>query len=459
MDLAASSRVIVVDLGFGDAGKGTVTDFLVRHLGARAVVRFNGGAQAGHNVVTADGRHHTFAQFGAGTFVPGTRTFLSKHVVFHPTALLVEAEHLARVGVTDALDRITVSEECLVTTPFHQAATCIRELVRGDARHGSCGVGVGETMQDALRAPADAIRARDLRDPTRLSRALARLQHAKRVELRAELAALPDGELADAQRHVLEDPEVVTAWVDRTSALATLPVIEDDARLGALLRSDAPVVFEGAQGALLDEWVGFHPFTTWSTCTFENAVSLLAEHGSPIEAYRLGVLRAYATRHGAGPFPTSCAELPPGATLEHNASGPWQGHFRVGWLDAVLSRYALAACGGASGLALTHLDRFAPGVPWKVSVAYDVAPTGDALFAWGAKPGLALDLRRGAPRDLPHVERLGAALATARPMYRVIDGRETDASREDIAREVERALSVPVTLTSHGPTAEAKAFR
>jgi adenylosuccinate synthase len=218
-------------------------------------------------------------------------------------------------------------------------------------------------------------------------------------------------------------------------------------------------VFEGAQGVLLDEWVGFHPFTTWSTCTFENASSLLREHGSPIDAYRLGVLRAHATRHGAGPFPTSCAELPPAVTEEHNASGPWQGHFRIGWLDAVLSRYAIAACGRVDGLALTHLDRFPPGIPWKVSLGYDTEPASDGLFDWGAKAGLALNLRQGAPRDLAHVERLGAALASVRPIYRVIGGHDVDTSREDIVHEVERALGAPVHLTSHGPTAEAKAFR
>src|SRR4051812_14869157 len=90
---------IVVDLGFGDAGKGTITDYLARARGAHAVVRFNGGAQAGHNVVTSDGRHHTFAQFGAASFVPGVRTHLARQMVVHPLALLAEARHLARVGV------------------------------------------------------------------------------------------------------------------------------------------------------------------------------------------------------------------------------------------------------------------------------------------------------------------------------------------------------------------------
>lgn len=102
------NHVAVVDLGYGDAGKGTVVDWLCATRRVHTVVRFNGGAQAAHNVVLRDGRHHTFAQFGAGTFHPGVGTHLSRHVVVDPLALAAEADHLATVGVPDALDRLTV---------------------------------------------------------------------------------------------------------------------------------------------------------------------------------------------------------------------------------------------------------------------------------------------------------------------------------------------------------------
>src|ERR1700683_2211088 len=126
--MRSKRAAIVVDLGFGDAGKGLVTDFLTHSMGATLVVRFNGGAQAGHNVVTADGRHHTFSQLGSGTLVPGVRTPPTSRVVVHPTALLLEDAHLESVGVDDALPRLTVSPEALVVTPFHQAACRVREL-------------------------------------------------------------------------------------------------------------------------------------------------------------------------------------------------------------------------------------------------------------------------------------------------------------------------------------------
>ncbi|MCK6548017.1 adenylosuccinate synthetase, partial [Myxococcota bacterium] len=155
---------VVVDLGFGDAGKGLVVDHLVRRTGAPLVVRYNGGAQAGHNVVTPDGRHHTFAQLGAGTFA-GAKTWLSRHVIVHPTALVAEARALEEKGVSGPLATVEVSDRARVVTPFHQALNRLRELARGDARHGSCGAGIGECVADALRHPDDVVTAADLRAP------------------------------------------------------------------------------------------------------------------------------------------------------------------------------------------------------------------------------------------------------------------------------------------------------
>src|SRR5271169_2634863 len=110
----------VVDLAFGDSGKGTITDYLAARHNADLVVRFNGGPQAGHNVVLPDGRHHTFAQFGSGSFLPGLRTLLSRFMLIEPYAMLNEAAHLASLGCTDILSRTIIDERCIVITPLHQ---------------------------------------------------------------------------------------------------------------------------------------------------------------------------------------------------------------------------------------------------------------------------------------------------------------------------------------------------
>jgi adenylosuccinate synthase len=449
---------IVVDLGFGDAGKGLVTDALVRSLGAHTVVRFNGGAQAGHNVVTPDGRHHTFAQFGAGSFVPGVRTYLSRHVVVHPTALLVEAAALARKGVREPLERLSVSGEALVVTPFQQAACRLRELARGAGRHGSCGVGVGEAVGDALDDPASALRARHLGDGPALSRTLVRLQEKKRAELADALRTLAGSPAAEAERRVLESPAVVDAWAEAARRIAPLVTPGDEA-LAARLALGGSIVFEGAQGVLLDEWHGFHPHTTWSTCTFANALDLLRECRFDGEIERIGVVRTYATRHGAGPLPTEDPALNASLPEPHNDHGPWQGAFRLGWPDFALLRYALEAAGGVDALALTHLDALARLPHVRACTAYRPPPgvrldgalyEGDALYE-GVGEGLVRP-RPAASHDLERQAALARTLALVRPVYEELPWAR-DAGPERYARYVEAQSGAPVRLLSTGPRA------
>jgi adenylosuccinate synthase len=420
------SHVIVADLGYGDAGKGAVVDAVCSPLGegsllgdgpVRTVVRFNGGAQAGHNVVTADGRHHTFAQFGSGSFTPGVRTHLSRFVLIDPLALAAEATHLAAVGVPDALDRLTIDRDALLATPYHRAANRARELARGRDRHGSCGMGVGETVRYALDHPADAPRVTDCAAPRTLARLLRRL----RDRLTEELGPVegPDvPHLCDAYR----------AFSER------VPLV-DGGYLGRLLRA-GPAVFEGAQGVLLDEWRGFHPYTTWSTTTFANAETLLAEAGQA--AVRLGVVRCYMTRHGPGPFVT---EDP---TLEfpepHNRHGTWQGAFRTGHPDAVALRYAVEVAGGVDAVALTHLD-VAGRHPLRLCRAYQAGGQRLARIVPGPE------------RDLRWQERLTRTLLRAQPVY---DDPVCDDRGRDWPGIFGEVLGAPVILRSYGPTAADK---
>ncbi|MCE9666483.1 adenylosuccinate synthetase [Myxococcus stipitatus] len=451
---------VVVDLGFGDAGKGTLTDWLVRRHGAGLVVRFNGGAQAGHNVVTDDGRHHTFSQFGAGGFVAGVRTHLARTTVLHPLALRVEADHLAARGVPDAFERLTVSEHARVITPFHQAVGRLRELARGTGRHGTCGVGVGETVRDALAAPVDTVVAGDLARTAVLIRKARAAQERLRADVAALRPALQGQRLAEPELWLLDDPTVVTRWVEAVRALEAGRLVVDDAWLGQQLRA-GPTVFEGAQGVLLDEWRGFHPHTTWSTCTFAPALALLREHGFDGEVRRLGVLRTYATRHGEGPLPTEDSALAPHVPEPHNDAGGWQGSFRVGHFDAVLARYALEVCDGVDALALTHLDRLTS--RWPVSGAYLTtlaAKEDEALVHRAQDSEHVTGLKVGPPGDLDWQQRLTALLSRCAPSRQELPLGETPVDRTDtFVAWVEAALRVRVAVTSHGPSARDKRGR
>ncbi|WP_045877025.1 adenylosuccinate synthetase [Pseudofrankia sp. DC12] len=470
-------HTIVVDLGFGDAGKGTVVDHLCRVAAAggepaAAVVRFNGGAQAAHNVVTDDGRHHTFAQFGSGTLT-GVPTHLSRYVLVDPLALAAEAAHLAALGVPDPFARLTVHGDALLTTPYHVVANRARELARGAGRHGSCGMGIGETAAYGLAHPDTAPRARDCARPARLRRLLTEL----RDRLEAELGSLE----VPARAGVGLPP--VDACVEVFGQFSRAVRLVDDRHLAELARV-GPVVLEGAQGVLLDEWHGFHPYTTWSTTTFANAEKLLCDAGVPAgDARRLGVVRTYTTRHGAGPLVTEDAALTAALPDRYNGTGRWQGAFRVGHFDAVAHRYAVEVAGGVDAVALTHLD--APGSqPLGICRSYEVSPAGtvvqptpdgadipdcddigpaatrnadrmDASAVRGlaspaeAEPAGSRRVDRlvpGPPGDLARAAELTGLLWRARP---VLDPRPPGAADwPDVVADV---CGAPVAIRSHGP--------
>ncbi|MEW1735800.1 adenylosuccinate synthetase [Nocardia beijingensis] len=400
------SHIIVVDLGFGDAGKGATVDWLCAPesgFEVCAVVRFNGGAQAAHNVI-AEGRHHTFAQFGSGTFA-GVPTLLSRHMLVEPIALAAEARQLAALGVRDPLSSLRIDGRALLTTPIHIAANRAREDARGSARHGSCGRGIGETAGYALAHAAPTV-ADCLRPPV------------LRRKLR-ELAA-HYGPLIAPSEHRFEP---IDDLVDMYREFAAAVRIVGDDQLARLARRGT-VVFEGAQGVLLDEWRGFHPHTTWSTAEPRTARAMLAEIGA--SGCVLGVTRTYQTRHGAGPFPTEDAGLD--LPEPHNTSGRYQGEFRLGHLDTVLLRYAIEVSGGIDGLAVNHLD-----VAGKLYAATSYAVDGRTLDT----------LPIGRWQDLDHQRELTRTLTRAQPLLTELP--------DDPVPWLARTLGVPVVLTADGP--------
>lgn len=401
------SHIIVVDLGFGDAGKGATVDWLCSAeagLGVAAVVRFNGGAQAAHNVI-AEGRHHTFAQFGSGTF-SGVPTLLSRHMLVEPIALAGEARQLAALGVPDPLSLLRIDGRALLTTPIHIAANRAREDARGSSRHGSCGRGIGETAWYALEHDAPTV---------------SDCLHPKVLRVKLQALAAHYGPLIAPSEHRYEP---IADLVDMYSEFALAVRIVGGEQLARFARRGR-LVFEGAQGVLLDEWRGFHPHTTWSTVEPRNAHAMLAEIGTTGDV--LGVTRTYMTRHGAGPLPTEdpARHLPE----PHNTTGRYQGEFRSGHFDPILLRYAIAVSGGIDGLAITHLD--APGTRY-------------AATAYAIHDGFVDHLAPGRWQDLDHQQRLTDLLGMAEPILTEMP--------EDVMPWLEQELDTPVLLAADGPT-------
>jgi len=394
----APSAHIVVDLGFGDSGKGKVVDYLTRRLKAKLVVRFNGGAQAAHNVVTPEGLHHTFSQWGSGTLVaPDVLTLLGPDVAIHPTAMQAEAEILQDIGQREPLPRLMVDRRCLVTTPFHQALNRMRELRRAEERHGSCGVGFGETVRMDRE---EGLRVRVLDVVGDRVALVAKLREIRQSALKEalgwpELPTLARHRFARRWYSLLFDRGSVDLAADLFRRVFSMVRVAETEEV--LRKHEGHVIFEGAQGVLLDEVFGFAPHNTWSTTTGGNAARYrhLFERVSIV-----GVTRAYPTRHGAGPFPTEDAQLSQVLADPRNQANPWQGAIRTGWFDPELLRYALLACEATQApierLAVTHLDAIPRAGIWK-SGLHTATTEADVVAAIAGVAGRPVWLRSWGP--------------------------------------------------------------
>ena len=410
------THYIVVGLGFGDEGKGRTVDYLCSREEIKAVVRFSGGAQAAHNVVTPDGRHHTFAQFGSGTFhqVP---TYLSPYMLVNLYNLWNEYEALLNKVSFDPMDIHFIHEHAPLITPYHRYANRLREKKRGAQRHGSCGQGIGETqsmMLDGL-----VLRMSDLVSVRRAEYILSKIRNTYVDEFGIEFL------------NGVESPEKIARdFVTYDRYLNKY----DDKHFEKLLDSGS-VVFEGSQGALLDEWNGFHPYTTWSTTTPHNAKVLLQGYDYKV----IGVTRSYMTRHGDGPMPS---RIDGNTVMEmwpepHNTFNDFQGGFHRGALDLVLLRYAATVCGEIDEICVTHLDRPYPTV---IQTYWD----DDTLRAPSAPLGeerlLELSDRTAILRDI-YIHSRGLGSAEVRDEAHLLE-------------LISDAIGAPVTITCHGPTYE-----
>jgi adenylosuccinate synthase len=449
-DVNPSRVFVVVGLGYGDEGKGTCVHWLAHRCRARAVVR-TGGPQAFHRVVTAAGAEHVFSQFGSAT-LGGVSTHLSRNMVIDPDAILNEGRALQyEHGIRNVFDHLTIHEDAPVITPYHGIANRVRELARGPHRQGTVGIGVGETVLDAAEPGVPAVRARDLAGPVLRERL-----HAIRERKLRQLRPIVEGsehlsgaalEQVREEMLALEAPATVDWAVERFNLTAARVRVVDTAYLAErILGAGGTVVFEGSQGALLDPEGGFRPFATQVRTTPVAATSLLEACGYRGEVQVLGAIRAYHTRHGAGPFVTECPELSQLLTDPFNGDHPWQGRFRVGPSDLPALRYAVDLCGGPralSGLFLTCVDRIHQLGFWRHCDSY-IAPDGRTIERLAS----LLPVPDGAGR-------LAELLRQCRPDFQRLEvDRAADPGSfgKTLARVLEERVGVPVAAISIGPT-------
>jgi adenylosuccinate synthase len=209
------------------------------------------------------------------------------------------------------------------------------------------------------------------------------------------------------------------------------------------------VIFEGAQGVLLDENAGFHPFTTWSRCTATNAYDLVQELASDSQVFQIGVMRSYAVRHGPGPLPTETDDLT-AIVSEHNHYNEWQGAVRYGWFDAVLARYALDVAGRVDSLVVSHLDILSHQKRWIYCPGYKAPLDFDKTFVGPAiSEGVLSSFHLPLFLPLEQREKFTQALSKVTPVLE-----SCDTGDGEVIQKIESLLGQSIGMISRGPSAK-----
>jgi len=338
-------NVVVVGTQWGDEGKGKVVDWLTDH--AAAVVRFQGGHNAGHTLVI-QGKKTALQLIPSGVMREGVHCYIGNGVVVDPSHLLSEIERLEAAGI-EVRSRLFISESCPLILPFHVQLDTARESLRessGAGKIGTTGKGIGPAYED--KVARRALRVQDLKHPERFERKLRELLELHNFTLVGFLKDKPL-EFQPIFDHAMQVAEQLR------------PMLADiGVKIRETHRAGGNVLFEGAQGTLLDIDHGTYPYVTSSNCVAGNAAAG-AGVGPDQLHYILGITKAYTTRVGSGPFPTELPMHEPGTVGHHLSTvGQERGTVtgrprRCGWLDAAAMRRSVLI-NGISGLCITKLD-------------------------------------------------------------------------------------------------------
>ncbi len=353
-------NVVVIGAQWGDEGKGKVVDLLTEH--AQVVVRFQGGNNAGHTLVVG-GQKTVLHLIPSGILHPGKTCVIGNGVVVDPAVLVGEIDALKARGFLKDDAQLLISDNAHVIFPWHKLLDSFREKARGGSAIGTTGRGIGPAYED--KVARRGIRVRDLLNADRLrARIEARLPQA--LDELKELCAQ-----AGAPVPQLEVPQVLAEFSGLGERLK--PFVHDASLyLSGQVRRGARILFEGAQGTLLDVDHGTYPFVTSSNCVAGNAAVGSGLGPTAIDKV-MGISKAYTTRVGGGPFPTELNDAT-GDQLRNMGDefGTTTGRpRRCGWLDGVVLRYA-SRVNGLWGMALTKLDVLSGLKTLQICTAYEL---------------------------------------------------------------------------------------
>lgn len=331
--------IAIIGANYGDEGKGLTIDYLARQQVAKGfnplIVRFNGGAQASHTVTTPDGKRHAFSHLGAASFLPNARTYLSSRFIINGYALHKELTIL-EADIPKPI--IYAHPNCMVTTIVDMALNSIAELVRGSQRHGSCGMGINETVTRTEAGFTLWLYRVKMMSVEALAGELERI-FTEWVPQRLEALGLTQADLDQHELYanVLRGPQDFKAHAavlkSRCEPLISLTPNGRNTMI-ASLQEGQEVLLEGAQGLALDEQLGAFPHVTRSITGLTAAVAVAAYEIGALEVEPLYITRSYLTRHGAGPLEHEGVQISTGVIRDMtNVENMWQGSLRFAPLN------------------------------------------------------------------------------------------------------------------------------
>ena len=421
-----AKNVVVIGAQWGDEGKGKIVDWLAEETSG--VVRFQGGHNAGHTLVVG-GKKTILRLIPSGILHETLDCFIGSGVVVSPEALLGEIDELNAAGVKNVEDRLKIAPTCPLILPYHIALDQAREASRGKSKIGTTGRGIGPAYED--KVARRAIRVVDLLHPEKLVEKLEAVLAYYNVQLQ---------HLHNAEPVKVED---VMAVIEKVAPRIT-PMITDVSRvLNEKNRKGESLLFEGAQGTLLDIDYGTYPFVTSSNC-LAGAASAGAGVGPQMLDYVLGIVKAYTTRVGSGPFPTELFdEVGAGLAERGHEFGSVTGRARrCGWFDAAALKRSIQV-NGISGMCITKLDVMDGIENINICVGYELPD--------GSKTDI---LPCGSD-----------AVETCKPIYETMPGwsestfgvKEYDKLPENAKaylKRIEEVCGAPVAIVSTGPDRE-----
>lgn len=482
------NKYILCGMQFGDEGKGTFVDYLTHKVKAECIVKYNGGSQASHTVITPDCILHKFSQLGSGMFFDDCHTYLDQNMVINLENLVTEMQFFCKktgISFSDLRDRIHIHIDCSIVTPYHKLSNKLRELASGEERRGSVGTGVSEvrylqclpstypytssynlTVRDIYMSSDDYkvySTFRDLREYVKnfyyenehaiWKNAPENIRDSLNREIRFLLSAHDYFSIAskyiDEFKNAPDEVNLKNCVYSYRSENHTI--------------ENSTTIFEGSQGLLIDHKYGLKPNTTLLDTTNLYATDHLCYN---FRVENIGIVKAFSSRHGLGIFPTEDYEMNQKISDENQEESFWNGRIRFGWFDMVLLKYA-QSINDVDTLFLSSLDKLDNFEEIKICTAYTyngkIDETFEEIFDYSIEKNGSITINS---IKVPHDD-LAKYLANCSPIYISLKGWQSDISSIRHAvmlpseclkyiRTLEELSGLPINVVSVGPTRRQK---